>query len=111
MSRRHLDLARHPEEVQAHDIVILHRVVCCYPDFDLLLQAAADHATRLLVFSHPPRNLVSRFALNVMVAVLISGSPDGLPSIVIDCTFQAPSSGPTAHAAPVAVCPVMPAAG
>jgi magnesium-protoporphyrin O-methyltransferase len=63
MSRRHLDLARRPEEVEPHDIVILHRVVCCYPDFDLLLKAAADHATRLLVFSHPPRNLVSRLAL------------------------------------------------
>jgi magnesium-protoporphyrin O-methyltransferase len=63
MSRRHLDLARRPEEVEPHDIVVLHRVVCCYPDYESLLGAAADHASRLLVFSHPPRNLISRFAL------------------------------------------------
>jgi magnesium-protoporphyrin O-methyltransferase len=38
----------------------LHRVVCCYPDYAKLLGAAADHARRQLVFSHPPRNPVSR---------------------------------------------------
>jgi hypothetical protein len=40
--------------------VILNRVVCCYPDYERLLGAAADHAGRLLVFSHPPRNILSR---------------------------------------------------
>jgi magnesium-protoporphyrin O-methyltransferase len=35
-------------------------VVCCYPDFTKLLGAAADHARHQLVFSHPPRNPVSR---------------------------------------------------
>ena len=35
-------------------------MVCCYPDYERLLTAAADHARHLLVFSHPPRNLVSR---------------------------------------------------
>jgi 16S rRNA G966 N2-methylase RsmD len=60
VSRRHLDLARAPEAVEPHDIVVLHRVVCCYPDYEALLGAAADHAERLLVFSHPPRNLLRR---------------------------------------------------
>ena len=36
------------------DVVVLHRVVCCYPDYQRLLGAAASHAGRLLVFSHPP---------------------------------------------------------
>lgn len=62
ISRRRLDLARSPEAVEPHDIVVLHRVVCCYPDYHELLAAAADHANRLLVFSHPPRNLMSRSA-------------------------------------------------
>ena len=35
-------------------------MVCCYPDYERLLAAAADHARHLLVFSHPPRNVVSR---------------------------------------------------
>ena len=41
-------------------MVVLHRVVCCYPDYERLLAAAASHARRVLVFSHPPRNLASR---------------------------------------------------
>ena len=40
--------------------MVLHRVVCCYPDYPRLLGAAADHATRVLVFSHPPRTVISR---------------------------------------------------
>jgi magnesium-protoporphyrin O-methyltransferase len=65
ISRRHVDLASSPEAVEAHDIVVLHRVVCCYPDYERLLGAAADHARRLLVFSHPPRNVLSRTLTSV----------------------------------------------
>jgi hypothetical protein len=60
MIRRQVDIAVTPDDVEAHDIVVLHRVVCCYPDYERLLTAAADHAKRLLVFSHPPRNWVTR---------------------------------------------------
>ena len=60
VDRRFFDIARQPEEVERADIVVLHRVVCCYPDYERLLAAAASKATRLLVFSHPPRNLVTR---------------------------------------------------
>ena len=42
------------------DIVVLHRVVCCYPDYERLLGVAAAHAGRQLVFSHPPRNAMAR---------------------------------------------------
>lgn len=60
VTRRLLDIAAHPEAVEAADIVVLHRVVCCYPDYERLLSAAATHAKRLVVFSYPPRNVVSR---------------------------------------------------
>jgi 2-polyprenyl-3-methyl-5-hydroxy-6-metoxy-1,4-benzoquinol methylase len=60
IDRRLHDIAADPAEVKPVDIVVLHRVVCCYPDYELLLGAAADHARRLLVFSHPPRNPISR---------------------------------------------------
>jgi magnesium-protoporphyrin O-methyltransferase len=63
MTRRQLDIATTPDAVERHDIVLLHRVVCCYPDYQRLLSAAADHAGRALVFSHPPRNLVTRCLL------------------------------------------------
>jgi magnesium-protoporphyrin O-methyltransferase len=45
------------DEVQPADVVVMHRVVCCYPDYERLLGAAADRARRLLVFTYPPRNL------------------------------------------------------
>lgn len=54
------DLAEDPGVVAPADLVVLHRVVCCYPDYERLLGAAADHARRALVFSYPPRNLLSR---------------------------------------------------
>ena len=58
--RRLTDIAEQPDEVGAADVVVLNRVVCCYPDYERLLGAVADHARRLVVFSYPPRNLVSR---------------------------------------------------
>jgi len=60
IQRRQLDIAVAPDQVGAHDVVVLHRVVCCYPDYDGLLNAAADHATRVLVFSYPPRTVLNR---------------------------------------------------
>jgi predicted lipoprotein with Yx(FWY)xxD motif len=60
VQRRLVDIATDPAAVPSCDITVLHRVVCCYPDYAKLLGAAADHARRHLVFSHPPRNPVSR---------------------------------------------------
>src|SRR4029453_10798008 len=61
--RRLLDIASSPDEVEPADVVVLHRVVCCYPDYERLLSAAASHARRLLVFSSPPRNPFTRALL------------------------------------------------
>jgi magnesium-protoporphyrin O-methyltransferase len=54
VDRRFLDIAEEPLGADPADIVVLHRVVCCYPDYERLLTAAAQHARRLLVFSYPP---------------------------------------------------------
>jgi magnesium-protoporphyrin O-methyltransferase len=61
-----VDLAQTPDEVEAADVVVLHRVVCCYPDYEALLGAAAEHARRTLVFSHPPASPLSRLFIGVM---------------------------------------------
>ena len=58
--RRFLDIAAEPEGAEPADIVVLHRVVCCYPDYERLLSAAARHANRLLVFSYPPASHLNR---------------------------------------------------
>ena len=63
VDRRFLDIAQAPDEVESADVVVLHRVVCCYPDYEWLLAAAGSKAGRLLVFSHPPRNLATRTVL------------------------------------------------
>jgi 16S rRNA G966 N2-methylase RsmD len=60
VDRRLLDLAEEPTAVEPADVVVLHRVVCCYPDHARLLSAAAGRTRRHLVFSYPPRNLLSR---------------------------------------------------
>jgi 16S rRNA G966 N2-methylase RsmD len=60
VQRRFIDIAASPDEVEPADIVVLHRVVCCYPNYERLMSAAARHAKRLLVFSYPPRNPITR---------------------------------------------------
>ena len=62
-ARRLHDIAEDRAAVEPADVVVLNRVVYRYPDYEHLLGAAADHARRLLVFSYPPRNLLSRFLL------------------------------------------------
>jgi protein-L-isoaspartate O-methyltransferase len=71
--RRLHDIAEDPEGVEPADVVVLHRVVCCYPDYERLLGAAAARAGRLLVFSHPPRNVASRAFIRVQNLVLRLG--------------------------------------
>jgi 2-polyprenyl-3-methyl-5-hydroxy-6-metoxy-1,4-benzoquinol methylase len=61
--RRIHDIAVDPEAIEPADVVVLHRVVCCYPDYERLLHAVADRSRRLLVFSYPPRNAVSRLVV------------------------------------------------
>ena len=63
VTRRLLDIATAPDDVERADVVVLHRVVCCYPDYERLLAAAGGHARRLLVFSHPPRNAITRLVI------------------------------------------------
>lgn len=61
--RRIRDLAAGENGIAPADVVVLHRVVCCYPDYERLLTAVADHAQRLVVFSYPRRNAISRLVV------------------------------------------------
>jgi magnesium-protoporphyrin O-methyltransferase len=60
VTRRMVDIAEAPDDVEPADVVILHRVVCCYPDYEKLLAAAGSHAKRVLAFTHPPANVIAR---------------------------------------------------
>jgi magnesium-protoporphyrin O-methyltransferase len=50
---RQADFASAADELPSADIVVLHRVVCCYPDMPTLIAAAAKHAGSLLALSFP----------------------------------------------------------
>lgn len=53
VERKVMDFVDAAAEVAAADIVVMNRVVCCYPDLPRLESAAADHARQLLVMSFP----------------------------------------------------------
>lgn len=68
--RRLGDFAEATDAIEAADIVILNRVVCCYPDMPRLAAAAADRTRALLVLSLPRRTWWTRALLIVTNAVL-----------------------------------------
>lgn len=49
----HGDLLDLAERLPAADLVTLDRVVCCYPEYEPLLEEAARHALRGLALSYP----------------------------------------------------------
>lgn len=48
------------------DAVILHRVVCCYPDWRALLEASTSKATRLLAITFPANRLWIRAGIRMV---------------------------------------------
>jgi hypothetical protein len=65
VERRIMDFAETASLVAAADIVIMNRVVCCYPDMPKLVGAAADHAQETLVLSFPRRTWWTRIGLRM----------------------------------------------
>ena len=67
------DVAADGRDVAAADAVVMHRVVCCYPDYDALVGAAAERADRYLVMSFPRERRLTRtgFAAVNLVARLL----------------------------------------
>ena len=53
VDRRVADFVTEADAIPAADAVILQRVVCCYPDGNALVAAAARHARRALVLTFP----------------------------------------------------------
>jgi hypothetical protein len=57
VARRVGDFARHPDLAPVADIVIMHRVICCYPDPDALMTAACAHAHERVAITIPREGL------------------------------------------------------
>jgi magnesium-protoporphyrin O-methyltransferase len=65
IERRIGDFVEEADLVEPHDAVLLHRVVCCYPDADALVTAAAAHTRRSLALTYPRRRPLTRFGFGL----------------------------------------------
>ena len=63
VQRRVMDFTEAAAQVEAADIVVMNRVICCYPDMPKLVNAAAEHAEKLMVLSFPKERLWTRAML------------------------------------------------
>jgi SAM-dependent methyltransferase len=53
VDRRIGDVVERPELAGPAAVVVMHRVVCCYPDMPALVGVAADKARRVLALTYP----------------------------------------------------------
>lgn len=65
VDRRLGDFVRDPGLAADADAVVLHRVVCCYPDADALVRAAGAKARRVLVLTYPHEGWRMRLEIGV----------------------------------------------
>ena len=73
VDRKLMDFAQEAGQVAPADVVIMNRVICCYPDMPRLAGAAAGHARQVLVMSYPRYTWWTRIGLgtsNVMLRLL-----------------------------------------
>jgi SAM-dependent methyltransferase len=69
VDRRVGDFVETSGAVEPADVVVLHRVVCCYPDEEALVGAASERAGRLLALSFPRYTLLSRAGVPLANAI------------------------------------------
>ena len=72
VERRLGDVVQDPSLADQADAVVMHRVVCCYPNYDALVGAASERARRYLVMSFPrPRPVIRAWMSSVNVAARV----------------------------------------
>lgn len=64
--RRVLDFATQGDEIDDADVVVLHKVVCCYPDYETLVGTAAAHTRRQLALTFPRDVVWMRLGFTVL---------------------------------------------
>ncbi len=70
------DFAQSAEAVESADLVVLDRVICCYPHLDQLLGKAAQHTSQFLAISYPvDRNWVrfGHWVIDTFLSLVKSG--------------------------------------
>jgi SAM-dependent methyltransferase len=66
VERRIGDFVTDGSEVEPHDIVVMHRVICCYPDVDALVGTAAGHTKERLLVTYPQERVWVRAGLRAI---------------------------------------------
>ena len=64
------DFAQHPDRAPNADVVIMHRVICCYPDPAALISAACAHANDRIAITIPREAWWTRLGFATMNAWL-----------------------------------------
>jgi hypothetical protein len=70
VDRRIGDFVAEAGELGLHDVVVMHRVVCCYPDVDALVGAAAERTRRRLLLTYPQGRPLVRAGARIANALL-----------------------------------------
>lgn len=65
IERRYGDFVEDEALTGPADVVVMHRVVCCYPDPEALVGAAAGHARRVLALTFPRSTWWTRLGTRV----------------------------------------------
>jgi hypothetical protein len=93
IERRHGDFVEEEASLEAADLVVMHRVVCCYPDPERLVGAGARHARRLLALSFPRDTWWLRLGFRVVnVWFRLTGGIEAFvhaPALVVDIAERA----------------------
>lgn len=63
VERRVGDAVQAAAALDPADVVVMHRVICCYPDPDRLMEVAAERAGRFLAVSFPRDRLVGHLVV------------------------------------------------
>jgi hypothetical protein len=66
VERRIADFGVAADETPPADLVILHRVICCYPDADVMMDAACAHARDRVAITIPRESAWIRLGFRVM---------------------------------------------
>ena len=65
IDRKVMDFVDASTQLEAADVVIMNRVICCYPDMPRLAGAAAERTRELLVMSYPRETWWTKIGLKL----------------------------------------------
>jgi 2-polyprenyl-3-methyl-5-hydroxy-6-metoxy-1,4-benzoquinol methylase len=66
VERRIGDFVTEADAIERHDVVVMHRVVCCYPDVDSLVGIAAARTRSRMLLTYPQERSWMRLALRMI---------------------------------------------